>query len=162
VSSFTIAFLRGLQSRILGLQNHKNFKCCIHWQSFYFYIPHERPRPGGHISTQISYTSSLAPSFGKSAACISSSYHIKLSQALLQAFDELNGKVSKKRRSYGTPQKYYPSDIVSLNVIFIPLYTLWRRETLDYSFFVIHPLRGWCQTQCCNSCIVMLTLCIIS
>lgn len=112
--------------------------------SFYFYIPHERQRPGGHISTQISYTSSLAPSFGKSAACISSSYHIKLSQALLQAFDELNGKGSKKRRSYGTPREYYPHGIVLLNVFFRAFeLVLETKNALPYSFSEIHHTCFW-------------------
>ena len=88
----------------------------------YFYIPHKRPKPGGHISTQISYTSSLAP--------------------LKRSCAESNSKGSKKRRSYGTPRKYYPSDIVSLNVFFIPSYTLWRRGTLDYSLLIHHNRVG--------------------
>lgn len=64
------------------------------------------------------------PSQQKSAACISSRYHFKLSQALLQAFDESNGKVLHRRRSYGTPREYYPHDIV---------YSMW--------FFVLSHIR---------------------
>ena len=43
----------------------------------------------------LSYTSSLAPSFGKSAVCISSSYHFKLSQALLQTFTNRTSRFRK-------------------------------------------------------------------
>lgn len=75
----------------------------------YFYIPHKRLKPGGHLHHTFLSTPSLAPSFRKCAACLSSGYHFKLSQALRQAFIESNGKDFFKDRSYGTAQTVKPS-----------------------------------------------------
>jgi len=97
---------------------------------FHIFIPHERPRPGGHISTYIfSYTSSPAPSFGKSAACISSSYHFKLSQALLQAFANRTARSRK-------------SDVVTVRLVgIIP--------TILHILNVIYPFTRpvWCWVE---------------
>ena len=71
LSNFEIAFLRALHPRKhSSLQALLRFKCCIHLQSFYFYIPHKRLKPGGHLHHTFLSTPSL-----DTLRCCSLAYH---------------------------------------------------------------------------------------
>ncbi len=147
LSNFEIAFLRALHPRKPSSPSALlRFKCCIHLQSFYFYIPHERLKPGGHLHHIFLCTPSLAP--------------------LQRRCAESNSKDFSKDRSYGTAQTVTPS---ARRIYSDNFHSLTHPvgppkspdEGLSYSLCDT-SLNGWCQIQCCNSCIVMLTLCIIS
>ena len=93
--------------------------------SFSFYIPHKRPKLGGHISTQISYTPSPAP--------------------LQRSCAESNSEDSKKRRSYGTSHGVLLSWYCFAQCSFTPLYTPWIawNTRLQLNSELIHHTRFW-------------------
>lgn len=89
-------FDRGLVSRSISA-----FRYCPTCWSFYFYIPHKRPKPGGRTSSYIRrFTPSLDPKVTQKAA-------------------ESNSQVLHSQHSYGILRGYYPfHDIVILHTFF--------------------------------------------
>ena len=88
----------------------------LHWgpSHFLFYIPIKRPK--AHRS-HFKHNQPFHPIPGHQfwtclLFCISSSYHFKLSQALLRNVRESNGKDLHRRHTYGTAHEYYSHGMV--------------------------------------------------
>ena len=118
-----IVFLPGLHSGSLQAnQALLRITCCIHVQSFYFYIPHKRLKPGGHLQHPLLIPHPWHPFNG--------------------VVRESNGKDSKS--TVVTVRRRQLNLLLGsqTQIFFIPSYTLWRRGTLDYSLLIHHNRVG--------------------
>ena len=120
--------------------------------------------PAGCLHCIFLSTPSLAPSFGKSATCISSSYHFKLSQALLQVFTNRTARISS--RTVVTVQRRQSSLLLGTyaqthSLIHLVGPPKSPSEGLSYSYSeLIHHAGFWHLAHMFNSCNVILLLCI--
>ena len=134
-------------------------------QSFYFYIPHERLRPGGHLLSIFLSTPSLDTYFGR-VCCFA--YHqviiLNFHKLFCETFSNRTARVSSRtvvtvrRRQLSLLLGYIRSDnfhpfIYSVGPPKSP------DEGLSYSYLIHHSMVG--QILCCDSCFVILFLCIV-